>query len=149
MPSFTRPFDTAIDTLRAYYHALAESRLEDIMALWVDEDATSLITANGILFNGLDTIRSNLAQQFEYGAPKIQVLDTRSYESPSTAIYIVTEAHNPLSQDEQPKLVLATYVLVQECGKWRIAHIHASAIPERTAESFANGGLQQNQGPLH
>ncbi|GAM53515.1 hypothetical protein EBME_1978 [bacterium endosymbiont of Mortierella elongata FMR23-6] len=41
-------------------------------------------------------------------------------------------------------MILATYVLVQKCGKWRIAHTHASAILERTAY-----GLQQNQGPLH
>ncbi len=148
MPSFTRPFDTAIDTLHAYYHALADSKLEDLMALWIDEDAVSFISVDGILFNGLDTIRYHLAQQFEYGPPKIAVLDTRSYESPGTAIYVVTEAHNPVNQDEQPKLVLTTYVLVQECGKWRVAHIHASPMPEQAASLFTSG-LEQNQGSLH
>ncbi|CPE63978.1 alternative dihydrofolate reductase 3 [Burkholderia pseudomallei] len=45
-------------------------------------------------------------------------------------------------------MVFTTYVMIHERGEWRIAHIHASPIPEQTATQFA-AKIRHAQGPLH
>jgi hypothetical protein len=45
-------------------------------------------------------------------------------------------------------MIFTTYVMVHERGEWRIAHIHASAMPNETASQFA-AKMRHGQGPLH
>jgi SnoaL-like domain len=44
--------------------------------------------------------------------------------------------------------VFTTYVMVHERGEWRIAHIHASAMPDEAAGQLALK-MRHGQGPLH
>jgi len=45
-------------------------------------------------------------------------------------------------------MVFATYVMVHDRGEWRIAHIHASPMPDATAAQFA-AKLRHGLGHLH
>jgi hypothetical protein len=45
-------------------------------------------------------------------------------------------------------MIFTTYVMVHERGEWRIAHIHASAMPQEAAGQFA-AKMRHGQGPLH
>ena len=45
-------------------------------------------------------------------------------------------------------MVFTTYVMVHERGEWKIAHIHASAMPNETASQFA-AKMRHGQGALH
>jgi uncharacterized protein (TIGR02246 family) len=148
MPRFARLFDAAADTLNAYYQAIAESNLESVMNLWIDEELVSCISASGAHMHGLEHIRTGLAQQFETRRMSIEPLDIRVYDSLGTVVYAVAEMHRSANVPERADMVFTTYVMVHERGAWRIAHIHASPMPEATAKQFAVN-MRHGQGPLH
>lgn len=148
MPRFARLFEAATDTLHAYYRTLAESNLDGVMRLWIDEDFVSFIRADGAHLYGLESIRSALAQQFETGRMAVEPLDIRVYDSVGTVVYAIVEAHRTAQATAAVRMVSATYVLVHERGEWRIAHIHSSAMPDDAAGEFT-AKLRQGQGALH
>jgi uncharacterized protein (TIGR02246 family) len=148
MPRFARLFDAAADTLNAYYQAIADGNLDGVMELWIDEEMVSCISADGAHMHGLESIRTGLAQQFKTRRLSIEALDIRVYDSLGTVVYAIAEAHRPASLAEQPEMVFATYVMVHERGTWRIAHIHASPMPEAAARQFA-AKARHDQGLLH
>ena len=149
MPRFAHLFEAAADTLNAYYQAVAEANIDSVMALWIDEEFATCICADGSHLHGLDSIRAGLAKQFEAAPvtdraaryPRVRqprhrcLRDCRS--APARPI------RPPLS-----RLVFTTYVMVHERGEWRIAHIHASAMPDEAAGQFA-AKMRHGQGPLH
>jgi hypothetical protein len=60
----------------------------------------------------------------------------------------VAEAHQYADAGSEPDMVFTTYVMIHERGEWRIAHIHASPIPDEAASQFA-AKIRHAQGPLH
>lgn len=146
MPRFARLFEAAADTLNAFYAAIAESNLEAAMDLWIDEEFVSYIRADGPHLHGLERIRAGLALQFERGRTTIDALDVRVYDSLGTIVYAAAEAHRRADQSET--MVFSTYVMVHERGEWRIAHVHASVMPEETAGQFV-AKMRRGRGPLH
>ena len=148
MPRFARLFEAAADTLNAYYQAVAEGNIDSIMALWIDEEFATCICANGAHLHGLDGIRAGLAKQFEAAPVTIEPLDIRVYDSLGTVVYAIAEAHRPSDPKVAPTMVFTTYVMVHERGEWKIAHIHASAMPNEAANQFA-AKMRHGQGSLH
>jgi uncharacterized protein (TIGR02246 family) len=148
MPRFARLFDAAADALNAYYQAIADANLDGAMGLWIDEEFVSCICADGRHLHGLDEIRDGLAKQFDAARVSIEPIDIRVYDSLGTVVYAIAEAHRPADQTEAAAMVFTTYVLVHERGEWRIAHIHASPMPDKAAGQFA-AKMRHGQGPLH
>ena len=148
MPRFARLFEAAADTLNAYYQAVAEGNIDSVMALWIDEEFASFICADGSHLSGLDSIRAGLVTQFENHPLTVEPLDIRVYDSLGTVVYAIAEAHQPSEPDTSPVMVFSTYVMVHERGEWRIAHIHASPMPEATAAQFT-AKLRHGHGQLH
>jgi uncharacterized protein (TIGR02246 family) len=150
MPRFARLFEAAADTLNAYYQAVADGSIDSLMGLWIDEDFASFIGADGSHWDGLEDIRAGLVAHLEAATlpSAIEPLDIRVYDSLSTVVYAVAEAHQPVNPLHAPLMVYSTYVMVHERGEWRIAHIHASPMPGETANQFATK-LRHGQGPLH
>jgi ketosteroid isomerase-like protein len=148
MPRFARLFEAAADTLNAYYQAVAENSIDSVMALWIDEDFATCISADGAHLHGLDSIRHGLAKQIEVAPVTIEPLDIRVYDSLGTVVYAIAEAHQPVNPAGTPRMIFTTYVMVHERGEWRIAHIHASAMPTAAAGEFA-AKMRHGQGPLH
>lgn len=146
MPRFARLFEAAADTLNAYYAAVAEGNVEALMALWIDEEFASCICANGTHLHGIEAIRSGLTQQLQGEPVSIEPIDTCVYDSLGTVVYAVVEAHRRRSSTVAP-MIFTTYVMVHERGEWRIAHIHASLMPEHTASEFA--AKMRGQESLH
>lgn len=146
MPRFARLFEAAADTLNAFYAAIADSNLEAAMALWIDEEFVSHIRADGHHLHGLERIRTGLALQFDRGRTTIEALDVRVYDSLGTVVYAAAEAHRGPGHTET--MVFSTYVMVHERGEWRIAHVHASVMPEETAVQFV-AKMRRGRGPLH
>jgi ketosteroid isomerase-like protein len=150
MPRFARIFEAAADTLNAYYQAVADRSIDSLMGLWIDEDFASFICADGSHWHGLEDIRAGLVAHLEAATlpSSIEPLDIRVYDSLGTVVYAVAEAHQPVNALNVPLMVFSTYVMVHERGEWRIAHIHASPMPDETASQFA-AKLRHGQGPLH
>ena len=78
----------------------------------------------------------------------IEPLDIRVYDSLGTVVYAIAEAHRPADPTATPAMVFTTYVMVHERGEWRIAHIHASPMPNEAASQFATK-MRHGQGSLH
>ena len=70
------------------------------------------------------------------------------YDSLGTVVYAIAEAHRPADPKATPAMVFTTYVMVHERGEWRIAHIHASPMPNEAASQFATK-MRHGQGSLH
>jgi len=147
MPRFARLFEAAADTLTAYYQSVAEGNLESLMSLWIDEEFVSCIRADGAHLHGLEEIRTGFARKFEHTRASIEALDIRVYDSLGTVVYAIAEAHRA-ENTETAAMVFATYVMVHDRGEWRIAHIHASPMPDATASQFA-AKLRHGTGHLH
>ncbi|HEY4805982.1 MAG TPA: nuclear transport factor 2 family protein [Paraburkholderia sp.] len=148
MPRFAHIFEAAADTLNAYYQAVAEVNIDSLMGLWIDEEFVSCITAEGAHLHGLPNIRAGLAAQLEAAPVSIEPLDIRVYDSLGTVVYAIVEAHRPVDPSAIPAMVFTTYVMVHERGEWRIAHIHASRMPDDAAAQFS-ARLRHGQGALH
>ncbi len=148
MPRFARLFEAAADTFNAYYQAVADNNIDSVMALWLDEEFATCICADGTHLHGLEQIRAGLAKQFDGQTVNIELLDIRVYDSLGTVVYAIAEAHQPINSLDAPLMIFTTYVMVHERGEWRIAHIHASEMPQETAGQFA-AKLRHGQGPLH
>lgn len=150
MPRFARLFEAAADTLNAFYQAVADSDIDGLMALWIDEDFASFIESSGGHWHGIDDIRGGLAQLAAEDAlpAAIEPLDVRIYDSLGTIVYTVAEAHQARNPLATPRMVYTTYVMVHERGEWCIAHIHASPMPEKAANEFA-AKVRVGQGALH
>ncbi|ONB59836.1 hypothetical protein AQ903_06270 [Burkholderia pseudomallei] len=148
MPRFARLFEAAADTLNAYYQAVADANLDALMVLWIDEDFASCIWSDGTHLHGLEQIRSGFGARPSPPPVTIEPLDIRVYDSLGTVVYTVAEAHQQADLTAEPQMVFTTYVMIHERGEWRIAHIHASPIPEQTATQFA-AKIRHAQGPLH
>jgi len=146
MPRFARLFEAAADTLNAFYAAIADGNLEATMDLWIDEEFVSYIRPDGPHLHGLERIRAGLAAQFQRGRMTIEALDVRVYDSLGTVVYAAAEAHR--GPEHAESMVFSTYVMVHERGEWRIAHIHASPMPEETAAQFV-AKMRRGRGPLH
>ncbi|MGF6724156.1 ketosteroid isomerase-like protein [Paraburkholderia sp. GAS41] len=148
MPRFAHIFEAAADTLNAYYQAIAEVNLDRLMGLWIDEEFASYISADGAHLHGLDTIRAGLAVQLGTTPVSIEPVDIRVYDSLGTVVYAIAEAHRPADPKVALTMVFTTYVMVHERGEWKIAHIHASAMPNEAANQFA-AKMRHGQGSLH
>jgi ketosteroid isomerase-like protein len=148
MPRFAHIFEAAADTLNAWYQAIAEVNIDSLMGLWIDEEFVSCICADGSHLHGLESIRAGLAAQLQSRPVSIEPLDIRVYDSLGTVVYAIAEAHQTADPASAPTMVFTTYVMVHERGEWRMAHIHASVMPEETASRFMTK-LRRGQGPLH
>ena len=150
MPRFARLFEAAADTLNAFYQTVADGSLDALMALWIDEEFASYVNGSGAHWHGVDQIRAGLVALSDAHAlpTAIEPLDVRVYDSLGTVVYTVAEAHRFEEPLAPPRMVYATYVMVHERGEWRIAHIHASPMPEETASEFA-AKIRHGQGALH
>jgi len=148
MPRFAHIFEAAADTLNAWYQAIAEVNVDNMMGLWIDEEFVSCICADGSHLHGIDNIRNGLAVQLEARSVSIEPLDIRVYDSLGTVVYAIAEAHRPADPAALPSMVFTTYVMVHERGEWKIAHIHASPMPDDAAGQFA-AKMRHGQGPLH
>jgi len=148
MPRFAHLFEAAADTLNAYYQAVAEVNIDALMGLWIDEEFVSCICPDGSHLHGLSNIRAGLTAQYELATVSIEPLDIRVYDSLGTVVYAIAEAHRPADQAAVPAMVFTTYVMVHERGEWRIAHIHASRMPDSAASQFA-AKLRRGAGALH
>ena len=111
------------------------------------QQGRSSVLADGTHLHGLEHIRAGLAKQLE-NAVSIEPLDIRVYDSLGTVVYAIAEAHRPADPTATPAMVFTTYVMVHERGEWRIAHIHASPMPNEAASQFATK-MRHGQGSLH
>lgn len=145
MPRFARLFEAAAETLNAYYGALAERNLEALMELWIDEEFVSCIAADGRHLHGLEKIRAGYAKLINEQPVTIEPLDIRVYDSLATVVYAVAEAHRSESGE---KMIFTTYVMVQDRGEWRIAHLHGSPMPQEASAEFT-AKLRKGRGTLH
>ena len=136
MPRFAHLFEAAADTLNAYYQAVAEGNIDSLMALWIDEEFVTCICADGSHLHGLDSIRAGFRETARNRAGHDRTARYPRLRQPRhRRLRHCRSASAGRSGRRRPTMVFTTYVMVHERGEWRIAHIHASAMPTKPPAS--------------
>jgi uncharacterized protein (TIGR02246 family) len=110
-----------------FYEALQRADLEQLMAVWSDDDDIVCVHPGGPRVVGPAAIRSTFEQIFASGAIAAEPEKVRRLQTLSCAVHSVLE-RIAVTTDEGPQSawVLATNVYVKTTLGWRMAAHHAS-----------------------
>ncbi|MET5012996.1 nuclear transport factor 2 family protein, partial [Burkholderia pseudomallei] len=78
--------ESSADTLKAYFHEVADANLDALMVLWIDEDFARCIWSDGTHLHGLEQIRSGFGARLSPQPVTIEPLDIRVYDSLGTVV---------------------------------------------------------------
>ena len=118
---------TAAAAERAFYSALASGDLEQMMALWADDDASVCTHPSGARQVGRQAIRSAYRQVFATGGLRIRTVALHAWSQGNVAIHSLIEqiSADPLA-GEVALEQLATNVFVRTAQGWQILSHHAT-----------------------
>ena len=118
---------TAAAAERAFYSALAAGDLEQMMALWADDDASVCTHPSGARQVGRQAIRSAYRQVFATGGLQIRTVALHAWSQGDVAVHSLIEqiGADPLG-GEVALEQLATNVFVRTAQGWQILSHHAT-----------------------
>ena len=122
-------FGGSVDELEAaFYEALQQGDLDQLMACWADEDHISCVHPGGPRLIGQAAIRQAFAALFEGGAKlQIGVLDVQRIDALSSAVHSVVERVQVQTERGPASVVIvATNVYHRTAQGWRMMAHHAS-----------------------
>jgi uncharacterized protein (TIGR02246 family) len=110
-----------------FYEALRRADIEQLMALWSDDDDIVCVHPGGTRVVGPTAIRAAFDAIFANGAINVQAENVRRLHSHACAVHSVLE-HVQMMTPQGPKSgwVVATNVYVKAEKGWRLAAHHAS-----------------------
>jgi uncharacterized protein (TIGR02246 family) len=110
-----------------FYEALQRADLDQLMAVWADDDDIVCVHPGGPRVVGHAAIRSTFEQIFANGAIEAHPERVRRLQTHSCAVHSVLE-RVPVMTDEGPHSawVVATNVYVKVAQGWRLVAHHAS-----------------------
>ncbi len=112
----------------AFYEAMRNGDLEQLMACWADEDeVVCLHPGSGERLLGLGAIRASFEAIFAQGAIPLSVREVRKITSLTSAVHSVIEEVQ-VETEQGPKLAFAyaTNVYQRTPQGWRLVAHHAS-----------------------
>ncbi len=126
-------FESATDAQQAFYDAFQRCDVDDMMAVWADDESILCIHPGGPRLYGPDAVRESWEQIFrESQGWDFRLSNGQCVEDELLSIHQVQE--NIYSQGRLQGIVIATNVFHSTNQGWRMAIHHASPAPE-TAES--------------
>jgi ketosteroid isomerase-like protein len=115
------------DVEAAFYEALRNGDLDQMMACWADEDEIVCVLPGGPRLVGVATIRGAFDTMFSIGAVHAWPERVRRVESMGAAIHNVLERVDLMTADGMRRSwVVATNVYLKTAPGWRLAAHHAS-----------------------
>lgn len=110
-----------------FYEALQRADLEQLMAVWADDDEVVCVHPGGPRVVGHAAIRTTFEQIFANGAIGAHAEKVRRLQTLGCAVHSVLERVEVMT-DEGPQSawVVATNVYVKTAQGWRMAAHHAS-----------------------
>jgi uncharacterized protein (TIGR02246 family) len=121
------PPSTPDEIEQQFYEALQRADIDQLMAVWSDEDDVVCVHPGGPRVVGPAAIRSAFEQIFGNGAIEVHPEKVRRLQTLGCAVHSVLERVRVMT-DEGPKSawVVATNVYVKTGHGWRLAAHHAS-----------------------
>jgi uncharacterized protein (TIGR02246 family) len=112
---------------RQFYEALQRGDLEQLMAVWADDDDIVCVHPGGPRVVGATAIRATFEQIFANGAIAAHPEKVRRLQTLGCAVHSVLERVAVMtSEGLQSAWVVATNVYLETARGWRLAAHHAS-----------------------
>ena len=128
----------------AFYAAFERANLEQMMALWAQDEFVSCIHPNGPRLSGLDQVREGWRQILTHSPMmRFDVQEVSCTQNRDLVVYHVTEAIHLGDSPEPEFTVLATNVFRRTAAGWRMILHHASPTPESLRST--QGGESEDQ----
>jgi ketosteroid isomerase-like protein len=117
----------ADDIEAAFYEALQNGDIEQLMACWGDDDDIVCVHPGGARLVGPAAIRATFDAMFSNGTIRAQPIKVRKVETMSASVHSVLERIEVLTE-EGPRhaYVIATNVYHKTAQGWRMVAHHAS-----------------------
>jgi ketosteroid isomerase-like protein len=124
-------FSTALDAQSAFYEALQNADLAQMMAVWAEEEDIVCIHPGGNRHTGIAEVRESWRQIFS-GGPQLrfELVAQRTFPGRTTSIHSVYERITPAEGAISPTSVIATNVFALSDHGWQMLVHHASQIPD-------------------
>jgi uncharacterized protein (TIGR02246 family) len=115
------------DIEQQFYEALQRGDIEQLMALWADDDDIVCVHPGGGRCVGPAAIRASFEAIFGNGVVDARPQKVRRLRSPGCALHSVLE-RVPVNTESGPRTawVVATNVFIETTRGWRLAAHHAS-----------------------
>ena len=133
---------TADEVEAAFYEALQQGNLDQIMACWADEDDIVCVHPGGPRLVGAAAIRAAFEGMFGRGSIRAYPERLRKVESLGAAVHNVLERVDLVTDEgTQHAWAVATNVYLKTAQGWRLAAHHASPGRSEVAEVTTSGQL--------
>jgi len=129
------------DVEQQFYEALQRGDIEQLMAVWADDDDIVCVHPGGPRVVGPAAIRASFDGMFANGSIDARPDKVRRLHSHGCAVHSVLEQIRVLTTEgPQQAWVIATNVYVQTAQGWRMAAHHASPGSPREVQDVAEAG---------
>ena len=131
-------YESAVDTQKAFYDAFQRCDVEDIMAVWAEDDNIVCIHPGGPRLYGPEAIRESWEQTFKNQPDwDFRLSSGQCIEDELLSIHQVQE--NIYKKGRLQGTVIATNLFHYTTQGWRMMMHHASPAPESAADILALG----------
>lgn len=126
---------SADDVEVAFYEALRNGDIDQLMACWADEDDIVCVHPGGPRLVGAAAIRQAFEQMFAHGSIQATPERLRRVESLGAAVHNVLERVDQITAEGPRRAwVVATNVYLKTAQGWRLVAHHASPGRSEVAE---------------
>jgi len=127
----TTRFTSAQEAQNAFYRAIEQADLAQMMAVWAEEDDIVCIHPGGPRHTGIAEVRESWRQIFSRGPElKFKLLAERTVPGRMLSVHSVFERITHSQGTFSPASVIATNIFVASSHGWQMLMHHASPIPE-------------------
>jgi uncharacterized protein (TIGR02246 family) len=121
-----------------FYEALQRGDIEQLMAVWSDDDDVCCVHPGGPRVIGPSAVRAAFESIFANGVIDVQPEKVRRLHTHDCAVHSVLERIRVMTgQGPQSAWVVATNVYVKTAQGWRLVAHHASPGSQREAQEVA------------
>lgn len=131
MSKARKQFGSADHIETAFYDAIGRADLDDLMALWADDEEIVCIHPDGTRLIGYAAIRSSWADIFTRGGVHIHPVQLHASQNLMSAVHNLIEEVGTPEGKQRDVHIIATNVYVKTPQGWRIVVHHASVAPGR------------------
>jgi uncharacterized protein (TIGR02246 family) len=122
-------FATSQDAEQAFYGAFQKADLDQMMAVWAEDEDVYCVHPSGPRLSGLDQVRESWRQLFAGGATlRFQLRNLQSLRGTLLAVHSVYEHITIIGSARAPAAVIATNIYQNTEYGWRMIVHHASAV---------------------
>jgi ketosteroid isomerase-like protein len=118
------------DAEAAFYEALERADVEQMMAVWAEDEEIICVHPGGPRLSGQEAVRESWRQILAVGTrARLQVTPLASINGAMVAVHSVQEDFSPRGEARPARVVVATNVYLRTAAGWRMVAHHGSPAP--------------------